>query len=244
LFVNSLRKPRRDARRDRQDTRGRLTAAAATLFAERGFHGTKIRDIALRAGANVAAGHYHFGSKEELYLDVLRTQFAAIRDLLAKRGATPAGRDLDACTREELTRLLRARVVTMLDGLLGPPLSLHGTLMQREMCDPSAALPVIVAEFIEPHMQEMAQILSHLAPGLKAKQVERTTFSIVGQAFFYRLTRPAILLMMGWDEYPRRFSRELAEHITEFSLGGMERLVAHGRRGRRQSIDGARRHGR
>src|SRR2546422_4120500 len=33
---------------------------------------------------------------------------------------------------------------------IGPPPGLHGTLMQREMCDPSEALPVIVEEFIRP----------------------------------------------------------------------------------------------
>ena len=40
-------------------TKHRLLAAATELFAEHGFHGTTIRDIAARAGVNVAAGNYH-----------------------------------------------------------------------------------------------------------------------------------------------------------------------------------------
>ena len=213
------------------DTRERLTSAAATLFADHGFHGTTIRDIALRAGANVAAGHYHFGSKERLYLEVLRAQFAAIQDLLRQRGANPRPVDLEGVSRGEVIAVLKARITAMLDKLLGPPPGLHGTLMQREMCDPSAALPVIVAEFIAPHLREMELILAHLEPRLTRNQLRRTAFSIVGQAFFYRLTRPALLLMMGVREYPRGFSREIAEHIVEFSLGGMARLAAAARRG-------------
>jgi AcrR family transcriptional regulator len=226
-----------------QGTRGRLASAAAALFADRGFHGTTIRDIALRAGANVAAGHYHFGSKEELYLEVLRAQFAAIQDLLRAHGANPPEVDLDGIPRSALIEVLKARIAIMLDVLLGPPPGLHGTLMQREMCDPSAALPAIVGEFIEPHLQELEQILARLEPRLSRKQLRRVAFSIVGQAFFYRLTRPAMLLLMGVREYPRGFSRELAEHIVEFSLGGMARLAAAARRGAsaaRREASGAR----
>src|SRR5439155_1476989 len=80
----------------------RLLAAAAALFAERGFHGTKIRDIAARARVNVAAGNYHYGSKKALYLAVLRAQFAAIRASLAARGATRSPSELARLGRREL----------------------------------------------------------------------------------------------------------------------------------------------
>src|SRR5439155_1211487 len=62
-------------------------AAASELFAERGFHRTTVRDIAARARVNVAAGHYHYGSKRALYLAVLRAQFADVRATLQARGA-------------------------------------------------------------------------------------------------------------------------------------------------------------
>jgi len=118
-------------------TKERLVGAATMLFAERGFHGTTIRDIAERAGVNVAAGNYHFGSKKRLYLEVLRAQFAEIRALLRARRATRPSIDLPRLSRKELTALFRARVGVMLDLLIGPPPGVHGTLMQREMCDPS-----------------------------------------------------------------------------------------------------------
>jgi len=208
-------------------------AAASTLFAERGFHGTTVRDIAERAGANVAAGNYHYGSKKALYLEVLRAQFAEVRALLAARGASPQPAELTRLARPALVRILRTRVKVMLDMLIGPPPGLHGTLMQREMVDPSEAMPVIVGEFIRPMFEEMYGIVAHLGPELDRRSVERCVHSIIGQGLFYQFTRPALLEMLAIEDYPRSLAAELTDHITDFSLGGLEQLAAQRARGRR-----------
>lgn len=216
-------------------TRDRLLSAAAQLFAERGFHATTARDIAQRGGVNLAAGHYHFGSKKDLYLEVLRAEFSKVRDELVRRGATRSQAELDRLSRPELMRLLRTRSEVMMEMLVGPPPSLHSTLMQREMCDPSEALPVIVAEFIEPMLQELQQVLVRLAPQLDEQTIEQCAFSMIGQALFYRFTMPAWLHMKRRRGFPRGFARRAAEHLTEFSLGGLERLAAQQRSKRRAS---------
>src|SRR5207249_2729852 len=211
-------------------TKDRLLAAASELFAERGFHRTTVRDIAARARVNVAAGHYHYGSKRALYLAVLRAQFADVRATLQARGAAVPEGELRGLSRRQLAALLRTRVNVMLDLLIGPPPGLHGTLMHREMCDPSEALPVIVDEFILPMFGEMRAIAARLAPGVERKALERCVYSVVGQALFYRFTMPVTLRLLGVPAYPRGLARELAAHITEFSLGGVERRAARLRR--------------
>jgi len=190
-----------------------------------------VRDIAERAGANVAAGNYHYGSKKALYLEVLRAQFAEVRALLDARGASPPPAAFARLDRDALVRILRMRVRVMLEMLIGPPPGVHGTLMQREMVDPSEAMPVIVAEFIRPMFDEMYDIVAHLAPTLDRRTVERCVHSVIGQGLFYRFTRPALLEMLAIDEYPGTLAAELTDHITDFTLGGLERLAA--RRGRR-----------
>lgn len=58
--------------RARDATRHAILDVAETLFAENGIAATSLRSILLAAGANLAAGHYHFGSKEILVEEVVR----------------------------------------------------------------------------------------------------------------------------------------------------------------------------
>jgi AcrR family transcriptional regulator len=55
------------------ETRERLLRAAAAVFAERGYDGTRVADIAAAAGVSNGAMYAHFGSKAELLTDALRT---------------------------------------------------------------------------------------------------------------------------------------------------------------------------
>ncbi len=57
--------------RDAEATRARLLDAAEALFADRGYHAVSVRDIAKRACVNLAAAGYHFGSKENLFVEAL-----------------------------------------------------------------------------------------------------------------------------------------------------------------------------
>src|SRR5882762_8534622 len=58
------------------DARARLIDAAMELFAEKGYEGASVRDLAAAAGVNVAAVSYHFGSKDALYHECLRACLA------------------------------------------------------------------------------------------------------------------------------------------------------------------------
>jgi len=207
-----------------EPTKTRLLQAASVLFAERGYQGTTARDIATRAGVNLASANYHYGSKKALYLAVLRAQFAEIRTLLAARGGSKPAAELRRLSRHQLEELLRTRARTMLDLLIGPPPGLHGTLMQREMTDPSEALPVIIDEFVLPMSMEMEAIVARLAPGRRGAAVRRCVYSIMGQVLFYRSCMPAVLGMLHTHAYPRNWSQQLSEHICEFSLGGLDRV--------------------
>lgn len=68
-------------------TAERLLDAAERLFAERGVDAVSVRAVNAAAGANVAAVHYHFGSKEALVLAVLRRRM----DVLGERRRTMLG---------------------------------------------------------------------------------------------------------------------------------------------------------
>ncbi|MFI6388632.1 TetR family transcriptional regulator [Nonomuraea sp. NPDC050547] len=54
------------------ETRQRLLHAAAEAFAERGYDGTRVADIAAAAGVSNGALYAHFGSKADLLVAALR----------------------------------------------------------------------------------------------------------------------------------------------------------------------------
>jgi AcrR family transcriptional regulator len=65
---NNLSKTLRAGHRD---TRKRLLDATEWLFIESGYEAMSLRHITTRAGANLAAVNYHFGSKEALMQELL-----------------------------------------------------------------------------------------------------------------------------------------------------------------------------
>jgi len=73
------------------DTRERLLAAAADVFAERGYDGTRVADIAAAAGVSNGALYAHFDSKAELLVAALR---AHGQPLLAEMVAADPGRPI------------------------------------------------------------------------------------------------------------------------------------------------------
>jgi TetR/AcrR family transcriptional regulator len=68
----------------KEETRDRLIAAATSLFAQRGFDGTSVKELADAAGVNVSLVSYHFGGKENLYRACLE-QFGIERLAVAQR---------------------------------------------------------------------------------------------------------------------------------------------------------------
>ena len=54
------------------DTKTQILDATEHLIAEKAFAGTTLRNIASAAGVNLAAVHYHFGSKEDLFRAVVQ----------------------------------------------------------------------------------------------------------------------------------------------------------------------------
>jgi TetR/AcrR family transcriptional regulator len=63
-------------------TRDRLLQVAQSLFAERGYRGTSLRDISGRIGIKAPSLLHHFSSKEQIYLAVLDRIFERLEDAI------------------------------------------------------------------------------------------------------------------------------------------------------------------
>lgn len=62
------------------DLKARIIEAATALFAQRGWQGTHVRDVAREAGCTKPALYYHFDSKETLFLACVHRQVARLRE--------------------------------------------------------------------------------------------------------------------------------------------------------------------
>ena len=71
------------------DTEQKIKEAARVLFQEKGFAGTKTRDIAEAAGINLALLNYYFRSKQKLYdlimTETMQTFFGGIISILNRK---------------------------------------------------------------------------------------------------------------------------------------------------------------
>lgn len=57
-------------------TRDRILAAAVSVFARQGYHGTSVDDIVQEAGSSKGEFYFHFANKEALFLAIVE-QFAS-----------------------------------------------------------------------------------------------------------------------------------------------------------------------
>jgi AcrR family transcriptional regulator len=117
----------------------RILLAAATAFAERGFHATTTRDIATQAGLSPAALYVYFRSKEE----VLHQITASVLDFTIEIAGTEASRPGSPADRlAGLVRVLTlwttynsqvAHVVLYQTGALSPAHLADISAKQREV---------------------------------------------------------------------------------------------------------------
>ncbi|GIH09490.1 TetR family transcriptional regulator [Rhizocola hellebori] len=86
-------------------TRGRILHAALLLFAERGFHGTSIRDLARVTEINSATLYAHYAAKEDILAELIALGHVELYNgmLTALSTAGPSARD-------RLVALVRAQV--------------------------------------------------------------------------------------------------------------------------------------
>ncbi|HUQ68237.1 MAG TPA: CerR family C-terminal domain-containing protein [Planctomycetaceae bacterium] len=197
-----------------EDTRNRLIQSAGTIFAEKGYEAASVREICQAAEANIAAVHYHFGEKRQLYV-------AAVREAqCCQAEAIPFPEwPADMPADERLRQFIRTMFERMLDA--DRP-KWHLQLMLRELAHPTEACEAVVNDYIRPMADNLRSILRDLLPAdLSEPERWRIGFSIVGQVLFYYLNQPIIRLLIGPDAHASLTVDDLANHVARFSLAAL-----------------------
>ena len=169
---------------DARPVRQRLLDAGEALFAERGWNGVSIRDIAAVAQVSLAALNYHFGEKEKL----LAAIFAArARPIAAERVRLLEA--LQADGRETLESVIEAflRPALTVDSKFGGKAFVK--LRARLATEPQAFSRRILADAFDQSGRQYLATLGRLLPELTPAELAWRFHFLLG-AMVYTMADP------------------------------------------------------
>jgi AcrR family transcriptional regulator len=198
-----------------EDTRGRILDAAERLFADRGFAATSIRDVTAEAGVNLAAVHYHFGSKDDLVMAVFeRVLVPSNADrltMMKEAEMRPGGASVEDLLRAFI--LPELQLVTDL-GERGPAVA---RLMGRMLSEPTDAVHSLVMEMFSEVGGRFISDLQEALPEVGAEEVIFRMQCVVAiLTFFMSQNIPA-----PWRVLDLAEPEATAERIIGFLLPAM-----------------------
>lgn len=158
-------------------TRERLLDAAEKLFAEKGFEGTSTRDIAALSGDTIGSVSYHFGSKDELHVAVIRRRHAEIhqdRNLMLEHRIES---DETPALEEVVAYLIIPYLQRAMKG--EPGWRNYLRMMSRIIYSPKW-YPEVVADLYDPPSRRFIQWICKSIPGTAPKDVGYAYHFVLG----------------------------------------------------------------
>lgn len=205
-------------RSDALKTRLNLLEAAGEVFAKKGFRDATNADICSKADANTAAINYHFGSKENLYIEAWKYSFEkSIEKYPPEGGALPA---------DPAEQKIRGRILSFLKRITDP--ETHDIdIMLKEMANPTGLLSEVIARTIEPIDRGLISSLKELiGKGAKTEQACFCYMSLISLCFgpmlHLRSVNEDTTGMPRPNFLPLEIGVEkLTDYIVNFSLAGI-----------------------
>jgi AcrR family transcriptional regulator len=183
-----MKRKRKTQAERREETRMAVLAAAARVFARRGFHATSLDAIAEEAGFSRGAVYYNFADKEELFLELLDRRCAErAQDLRAVFADTPeddvaatsrqarlaAEHALDAMTGDPEWRALYLEFLAHAarDGAFRRRFSKRSAEMRRALDEVVVERTRPVADALDMEPEQLAVVIDALGTGLWANHM-------------------------------------------------------------------------
>ena len=201
------------------DTRDQILDTAERLFAEFGIDGVSIRTITAEARVNLAAIHYHFGSKEALVREVFvrridplnRERLRLLDDLLERSRPKPPG-------LEQLVRIL-----------VGPPLRLwlqadkgetFTRLCGRIYSESSGQLQAMCVDLFQEVVRRFSAAFEQAAPELPKTELMWRMHFVIG-AMVHTLMQGGFVHQLGAQTGEGNEVEANIERLTRFAAAGL-----------------------
>jgi AcrR family transcriptional regulator len=188
-----------------------ILSAADDLFAERGYNGVSMRDVAERAGVKKALVFYHHQNKDSLFERVLDNYYAAHAEALR------AAFEVQGPLRERFHHVID-RYLDFIDTHRS-----YAKLVQREVC---GANPERVRRGLQPLLLWVERALVDVAPSTGPRSSKHLFVTISGAVINYFTY--ASVLSQGWGSDPlsEQGINERRAHLhwlVDCLLDGLER---------------------
>ncbi len=215
--------PRRSSSGDK--TRQRLIEAGIEVFGQHGYDGATTRMLTQAAGVNLAAIPYHFGGKEPLYHEVVKTIGERILSAFANERATLFKLMNDAnATRADLQQVLDNLICGFARVLIASETGRQAApIMMREQAHPTKAFD----QLYDAHLNKLHQMLTQLVARLKGIPPESDaailcTHAIIGQVMVFRMMRELAIRRLNWPT----FNDDNIEQICAVILDNVHRILS------------------
>ncbi len=203
------------------ETRTRILDAAEELFMQHGFESTSMRLLTAKAGANLAAVNYHFGSKDALIeavfrrrLDPMNTGRIAELDRLEKDAG---GRTLEP---EAIIRAFVGASLRMIeDSKSGGRNFIR--LLGRTYTDPQKHIRSLIGQLYAPAMSRFKAAFERALPQMPGDELVWRMHFMFGTLAYTLAATDTVQLIAGCKPEDRYDARLLEARLTAFLAAGL-----------------------
>jgi len=202
-------------------TKESLLLAAGELFAEHGVEGTTVRAITEKCKANIAAVNYHFGSKESLYMVVIRhvleqTRCYRAEELIRRR--QDWAEDPLKCA-EALYRIVEEHVQQFFTGIHP---RWYGRLFMHILLQPTPAIWDIMEELAMPNIDALRSVLQCCCPNINMEETDLWVDSLMGQLIHYVYAEDFMRIIPNHkDLTDSGFQKAVLRHVAKVLIRGL-----------------------
>ena len=200
------------------ETRTRILDAAEELFMQQGFGGTSMRLLTTKAGVNLAAVNYHFGSKDALIEAVFRRRLDPMN--VARIAALDA---LEAAGTPDADAIIRAFVgasLRMLEDAKGGGRNFI-RLLGRTYTEPAKPIRQLIGQMYAPTMQRYKAALERALPQMPREELVWRMHFMFGTLAYTLAATDTVQLIAGSKPEDRYDARLLEDRLTAFLASGL-----------------------
>jgi len=208
------------------ETQLRILDAAEELFMQHGFEGASMRMLTAKAGVNLAAINYHFGSKDALIeavfhrrLDAMNTERIAQLDRLEQEAA---GAPLAAVA---IIRAFIGASLRMIEDARGGGRNFT-RLLGRAYTEPAKPIRALIGQMYAPAMERFKAAFVRALPELPKDELVWRMHFMFGTLAYTLAATDTVQLIAGAKPEDRYDARLLEDRLTAFMGAGLHAPIA------------------